>query len=264
MLKNFWKVCATMNKNAINILKSEYPDELADKLIDAYNNAIREYKKRNWKYFGNEMGRFVEVAIRMVELKTAGKYTNLKDKLATLNENKLKQFEQSQITKNISFRILIPRQLFVMYTIRNKRGMIHINEVDPNYMDATALLNISKWVLAEFVRNSKNIDYDDAIKIIEELIAKENMVIWIEEDIFKILDTHITLEEKILCILYYKNNICETELFKLTEYSNITIFKKKLKKMHTEQKINYTKDKITISPIGINLAEDKLNKIGTK
>ena len=117
MLKNFWKVCATMNKNAINILKSEYPDELADKLIDAYNNAIREYKKRNWKYFGNEMGRFVEVAIRMVELKTAGKYTNLKDKLATLNENKLKQFEQSQITKNISFRILIPRQLFVMYTI---------------------------------------------------------------------------------------------------------------------------------------------------
>nr|DAP30347.1 MAG TPA: hypothetical protein [Bacteriophage sp.] len=264
MLKNFWKVCATMNKNAINILKSEYPDELADKLIDAYNNAIREYKKRNWKYFGNEMGRFVEVAIRMVELKTAGKYTNLKDKLATLNENKLKQFEQSQITKNISFRILIPRQLFVMYTIRNKRGMIHINEVDPNYMDATALLNISKWVLAEFVRNSKNIDYDDAIKIIEELIAKENMVIWIEEDIFKILDTHITLEEKILCILYYKNNICETELFKLTEYSNITIFKKKLKKMHTEQKINYTKDKITISPIGINLAEDKLNKIGKK
>ena len=90
------------------------------------------------------------------------------------------------------------------------------------------------------------------------------MVIWIEEDIFKILDTHITLEEKILCILYYKNNICETELFKLTEYSNITIFKKKLKKMHTEQKINYTKDKITISPIGINLAEDKLNKKGNK
>ena len=251
-----------MNKNALNILKSEYPDELANKLMDAYNNAIREYKKRNWKYFGNEMGRFVEVAIRMIELKTEGKYTNLKDKLAILNENRLKQFEQSQITKSISFRILIPRQLFAMYTIRNKRGMIHINEVDPNYMDATALLNISKWILAEFVRNSKNIDYDDAVKIIEELIVKENMVIWIEEDIFKILDTHITLEEKILYILYYKNNICETELFKLTEYSNITIFKKKLKKMHTEQKINYTKDKITISPIGINLAEDKLNKIG--
>ena len=40
-----------MNKKALNILKSEYPDELANKLMDAYDNAIREYKKRNWKYF---------------------------------------------------------------------------------------------------------------------------------------------------------------------------------------------------------------------
>ena len=251
-----------MNKEAFNILKSEYPDELANKLMDAYDNAIREYKKRNWKYFGNEMGRFVEVAIRIIELKTEGKYTNLKDKLAILNENRLKQFEQSQITKNISFRILIPRQLFTMYTIRNKRGMIHINEIDPNYMDATVLLNISKWILAELVRNSKNIYYDNAFKIIEEIIVKENSVIWIEEDIFKILDTNITLEEKILCILYYKNKISESELFGFTEYSNITVFRKKLKKMHMEQKINYTKDKITISPIGVNMAEDKLNKIG--
>lgn len=251
-----------MNKKALNILKSEYPDELANKLMDAYDNAIREYKKRNWKYFGNEMGRFVEVAIRIMELKTEGKYTNLKDKLVILNENRLKQFEQSQITKNISFRILIPRQLFAMYTIRNKRGMIHINEIDPNYMDATVLLNISKWILAELVRNSKNIYYDDAVKIIEEIIVKENMVIWIEEDIFKILDTNITLEEKILCILYYKNKINESELFGFTEYSNITVFRKKLKKMHREQKINYTKDKITISPIGVNMVEYKLNKIG--
>lgn len=251
-----------MSRNAFNILKTEFPDELVSKLMDAYENAIRECKKRNWKYFGNEMGRFVEVAIRMIELKTEGKYTNLKDKLAILNENRLKQFEQSQITNSISFRILIPRQLYAMYTIRNKRGMIHINEVDPNYMDATVLLNISKWILAEFVRNSKKIDYDDAVKIIEELIVKENAVIWIDEDIFKILDTHITLEVRILCILYYKNKIGESELFRLSEYSNITVFRKKLKKMHMEQKINYTKDKITISPIGINLAEKKLNKIG--
>ena len=100
-----------MNKNVNSILKYEFPDELVDKLIDAYNNAIIEYKKRNYKYFGNEMGRFVEIALRMIELKTEGGYTNLKDKLPILNENRLKQFEQSQITKSISFRILIPRQL---------------------------------------------------------------------------------------------------------------------------------------------------------
>ena len=210
------------------------------------------------------MGRFVEVAIRMVELKTEGKYTNLKDKLAILNENRLKQFEQSQITNIISFRILIPRQLYSMYTIRNKRGMIHVNEIAPNYMDSTLLVNISKWVLAEFIRNSIKMNYDEAMKIIENIIIKENELIWMEDEIFKILDKSITLEEKILCILYYRNKINEEQLFKLSEYSNITMFRKKLKSMHLEQKINYNKEKIMISPIGIRIAEDQLNRIGKK
>jgi hypothetical protein len=253
-----------MNKRVLNILESEFPNELANKLMEAYDNAIREYKKRNWKYFGNEMGRFVEVAIRMVELKTEGKYTNLKDKLAILNENRLKQFEQSQITNIISFRILIPRQLYSMYTIRNKRGMIHVNEIAPNYMDSTLLVNISKWVLAEFIRNSIKMNYDEAMKIIENIIIKENELIWMEDEIFKILDKSITLEEKILCILYYRNKINEEQLFKLSEYSNITMFRKKLKSMHLEQKINYNKEKIMISPIGIRIAEDQLNRIGKK
>ena len=253
-----------MNKRVLNILESEFPNELANKLMEAYDNAIREYKKRNWKYFGNEMGRFVEVAIRMVELKTEGKYTNLKDKLAILNENRLKQFEQSQITNIISFRILIPRQLYSMYTIRNKRGMIHVNEIAPNYMDSTLLVNISKWVLAEFIRNSIKMNYDEAMKIIENIIIKENELIWMEDEIFKILDKSITLEEKILCILNYTNKINEEQLFKLSEYSNITMFRKKLKSMHLEQKINYNKEKIMISPIGIRIAEDQLNRIGKK
>ena len=149
-----------------------------------------------------------------------------------------------------------------MYSIRNKRGMIHINEVDPNYMDATVLLNISKWILAEFVRNSKKINYDDAIEIIEELVVKENAIIWVEDGIFKVLDQKVTIEERILCILYYKNKISESELFKLSEYSNSSIFRKKLKKMHIEQKINYTKERIAISPLGINIVENKLNKVG--
>lgn len=250
-----------MSKNVFDILKAEYPSELANKLIETYCNSIREYKKRNWQYFGNEIGRFVEVAIRMIELKTEGKYTKFENRLAILNESRLKQFEQSKINNNNSFRILIPRQLYAMYSIRNKRGMIHINEVDPNYMDATVLLNISKWILAEFVRNSKKINYDDAIEIIEELVVKENAIIWVEDGIFKVLDQKVTIEERILCILYYKNKISESELFKLSEYSNSSIFRKKLKKMHIEQKINYTKERIAISPLGINIVENKLNKV---
>lgn len=251
-----------MTNKIVNILNNEYPNELVAKINETYYNAICEYKKRNWQYFGNEVGRFIEIAIRIIEFKTEGKYNKLEDKLPIFNEKRLKDFEQSKICDNISFKILIPRQLYSMYTIRNKRGMIHINNIDPNYMDATLLLNMQKWVLAEFVRNSSRLNYEESLNIIDCIIAKENSLIWIEDNIFKILDNSLNLEEKILCILYYENNINEKRLFELSEYSNITMFKKKLQLMHKEQKINYSANKITISPIGISIAEQKLNKIG--
>lgn len=250
-----------MTDEIINILNNDYPEELVLKLSETYYKAVCEYKKRNWQYFGNEVGRFIEIVIRIIEFKTQGKYNKLEDKLPIFNERRLKDFEQSEVCDNISFKILIPRQLYAMYTIRNKRGMIHINKVDPNYMDATLLLNMQKWVLAELIRNSSQLDYEEALNVIDSIIAKENSLIWTEDNIFKILDNSLNIEEKILCILYYKNNIDEKKLYKLLEYSNITVFRKKLQLMHKQQKINYTPDKITISPIGIGIAEKQLSKI---
>lgn len=261
MLLSYWKVCAVMINKINDILKKEYPDELTDKLLEAYYNSIIEYKKRKWQYFGNEVGRFIEIAIRLVEFKNYNSYTKLEDKLPIFNESRLKQFEQSQNNANVSFKILIPRQLFSMYTIRNKRGMIHVNDVDPNYMDANVLLGMSKWVLSEFVRNTIQLEYDDAVKLIESITTKENILVWEDGDIFKILNNKIKIEDKIMCILYFKNNISSKELFKYTEYSNYSIFKKKLSIMHKEQMLNYTEEKVTISPIGVNIAESVLNDI---
>lgn len=250
-----------MKNKIIDILKEEYPEELVKRLVDIYYKSICEYRKNNWQYFGNEVGRFIEIAIRIIEFKTEGKYNELKDRLPIFDERRLKDFEQSKISKNVSFRILIPRQLYSMYTIRNKRGMIHVNEINPNYMDATLMISMEKWVLAEFVRNASNLDYEEVIKMINDIVAKENVLVWIDEDIFKVLDNNVTLDEKILCILYYKNNVSEKELFKLSNYSNISVFRKKLILLDKECKINYNVNKITISPIGINIVEKKLNEM---
>ena len=241
-----------------NILKVEIPDELAEKLVDTYYNAICEYGKRNWQYFGNEIGRFVELAIRIVELKTERKYTKLSEKLPIFNETILRKFEQSTIASE-SFRILIPRQLYSMYCIRNKRGMIHVTEIDPNYMDATILKSSANWILAELVREIAKVTHVDAINLIEGIINRENQLIWNEDEIFLVLDNKIKIEHKILCILYYKTKINEEELYKISEYRNISRFREKLKIMHKNKLIYYTREKIAISPIGFKEAEKILN-----
>ena len=52
-----------------------------------------------------------------------------------------------------SFKILIPRLLPLLYEIRNNRNVGHVGgDVDPNHMDATTVLAIVAWVMAELVR----------------------------------------------------------------------------------------------------------------
>ena len=55
-------------------------------------------------------------------------------------------YEQANQSIELSYRILIPRYLYAMYSIRNKRGIIHKSEIDPNAMDLTILLYSAKWV----------------------------------------------------------------------------------------------------------------------
>ena len=68
------------------ILSTVYPSELVESLLTSYTNALIEYKKGHWQYFGNEVGQFIEVARRIVENQLDGKYTLLTDKLSVFSE----------------------------------------------------------------------------------------------------------------------------------------------------------------------------------
>lgn len=133
-------------------LEAVYPQELTDALLTSYEHAIIEYRKSHWQYFGNEIGQFIEVARRIIEYQLSGNYTPLADRLTIFSEKVLISLESHSSTISEVYRVLIPRTLYAMYCLRNKRGMIHKSSIDPNKMDATVLLGNAKWILAEFFR----------------------------------------------------------------------------------------------------------------
>lgn len=50
-------------------------------------------------------------------------------------------------------RILVPRMMMGLYDSRNNRGVVHTGaEVEPNKIDATAVLYVAKWLVAELLR----------------------------------------------------------------------------------------------------------------
>ena len=238
------------------ILKQTFPDELCSNFIESFVAIIREHRKQNWKYAGNESGQFIEVARRMLEFATTSKYTPLSDKLPLFNENVLRFYEHSDTSIDNSYRMLIPRYLFAMYSVRNKRGIIHKSEINPNAMDSTMLLNNAKWILAEFVRLSSNLPFEETEELIESLLEREQPIFWTIGDTTRILCPKMDSASKILCLLYYRDGQADVELQNSIEYKNSARFKEILRKLHNERKIEYVNNDCFLSPIGLKEAED--------
>lgn len=245
-----------MTKSEIAIvLESAYPKELVTSLIASYENAIKEYRKGHWQYFGNEIGQFIEVARRMLEYKLDGTYTLLTEKLSIFSEKVLNSLESHSSTISEVYRILIPRMLYAMYCLRNKRGMIHKSNIDPNRMDATVLLGNAKWTLAEFFRLSSTLSFEETEAAIDSIMCRETSIIWDAGTTLRILDTKMSTKDKVLCLLYVKDGQSESELRIATEYKNSSDFKKILKKLHKDKFLEYSEEKCLLSPTGVIRAE---------
>lgn len=250
-----------MKNNQIeDLLKYEIPDELIKPLFEHFQKANNEFLKENWDYVGNEIGKFIEIAFRIVQNKNLEQYTPINKKLPIITEGFLKNFEQANDVGE-EYRIIIPRVLYSMYCIRNKRGMIHINNINPNRMDALYLINSSKWILSEIIRSTSNIDFEIAMKIIDDILHKTTPYIWRNNDIVRVLNTKLNIKEKILILLYSEDKMSVERLFNCIEYKNKTIFKKYVMELHKSRFLEIdSNDECLILPNGIEYIEQILKK----
>lgn len=254
-----------MKNNQIEkLLKSDIPEELIKYLLEHLEKANKEFIKENWDYVGNEMGKFVEIAFRIVQNKNLKSYTPINKKLPIITEAFLKTFEQSN-NAGEEYRIIIPRVLYSMYCIRSKRGMIHINNINPNRMDALYLINSAKWILAEIIRITSNIDFEVAIELIGDIMHKTIPYIWKNEDVVRVLNTKLNVKEKILLLLYSEDKMSVEKLFKCIEYKNKTIFKKYISELHSSRLLELScNGECIILPNGIEYIEQILKKDSIK
>lgn len=246
-----------------DILSKEHPLELVEKLLDSYKGIERNYQISNWKSSELDAGHFAEVVLRIIEHKLLGDHTPLSTSFGSFNQGVLSKFENAK--GHESYKILIPRTLFSVYCIRNKRGVGHIGEVSPNELDATYILYAAKWVMAELVRLCSTLSPEDASALIHQVIERQVEAIWDDGETFMILDSKLKTPDKILLALYKKDNRVDSEIQKSMEYQNKSAFNKILASLKKERLIDYTDDKrCKISPLGCLRAEEILSRFGNK
>jgi len=246
-------------------LLSATPAGLRTPLIDALNEVCRNYTEGRWEPSELNGGKLCEVVYTIVDgtLKRAyaARPSKPRDMVAACRALEGNSPDATRVGDR-SLRILIPRMLVTLYEIRNNRGVGHVGgDVDPNFMDATAVHTMSRWVVAELIRVFHSVSTKDAQVAVDLLVERKLPIIWEHEGIKRVL-AKLGFPEQCLVLLYSESGwVVVSSLLAWTEYSNGSVFRKTvLARLHKDRLIEYDakNDRACLTSAGVREVETRI------
>lgn len=186
-------------------LASQLDAKLVRELLDAHAEAKRNFYLGGLRLSAVEGGRFCEAAFRLLQDITEGKHTVLNKTLPKTDDLifKLSQLDSSKF--NDAVRLHIPRSLRLVYDIRNKRDTAHLSDgIDPNLQDATLVVTVIDWVLAEFIRLYHNVPPNTASKIVDGIVKRVAPVVQDFDGFLKVLNPKLGASDHSVVLLYQR------------------------------------------------------------
>lgn len=201
-----------------NLLSSKFEEQRVASSIKHFLCVVQKFEEGDWENSLGKAGKFIEAVIKLLWVYASQTLpAKQKDFSAGLYARKIIELAATAISED-SLRLQIPRACLFIYDITSNRGGRHdSDEVNANEMDASTILPICSWILAELVRFSAkgSMGVEEAKTIIDSLTARRY-------PIFEEIDGRIYVDSKkfksapecALLILYkvYPKRISKNEL----------------------------------------------------
>lgn len=236
------------------------------RLAAAHSKMKAAHRAREYDSCGVQAGKICETLIRYLQHELLGSATPFGTPLSNF-ANLCKDMEKTPKTAGPEeLRILIPRALNFVYTMRNKRGMGHEGEeVDPHEADASAVVALANWCVAELIRVTSTLPMEDAQRVVDALAERELPLVWSGAGRKRVLDPTLSRRDQVLTLLYSELDEATPveDLRDWVEAPRLDHFKTRvIEPMHRERLIEYDRDSQTVVllPPGIAAAEMSLSR----
>lgn len=179
------------------------PNDLAHEILESFIEAKRRFYMNDFMPNAVAGGRFSEGVLRVLQWGTTGTYTPLSDTKFKADNviNTLAGLAPGSHPESV--RLHIPRAVRVIYDIRNKRNTAHLSDgIDPNFQDASIVVAVIGWVLAELVRLYHSIAATEAQLIIDALVARDVPMIQVFDGKPRLLKTLATSDHVLLFVYW--------------------------------------------------------------
>lgn len=240
------------------------PTDHRTRLIKAYNGLKDAFAKGSYDACGLRAGRFCEVLLRWVQVELTGTNTAFGTKIQNFKEECEKCERTPTSAGHESVRVLIPRALNFLYTLRNKRGIGHEGgDVDANEIDAATAVRLADWCVSEVIRLKHTVSLEEAQAICDAVAERQMPQVWEVGGTRRVLDPSLSYTEQTLLLLYSTADIAvaSEDLLRWTEHSNPAVYRRDvLRRLHRARQVEYDEEAemVRLSPTGIRRVENNL------
>lgn len=154
------------------LLKPTFAATHVTALLSHHQAMVQEFQQGAWEECISKGGKFVEAVLKALWVHTGNALGPAREFKVDKVINQL----PNCTTFDDSIRLAIPRACRFAYDIASNRGARHDpHEIDPNVMDATAVVAMNVWILGEMVRYAQkgSLKPEEAKALVEALIEKK-------------------------------------------------------------------------------------------
>jgi hypothetical protein len=245
---------------------SSIPSGLREPLLKEYRTIVQNFLEQRWLPSELHGGRLSEIAYTILDGQAKKSYapapakpSKFVDACRKLENNKLPHVPHS-------FQITIPRLLPALYDVRNNRNVGHVGgDVDPNHMDAVAVLSMSNWIMGELVRVFHSLSTTaQAQQLVDALVEVRLPAVWTGDNgVKRVLERGLKLHEEILLLAAVTMpDVTSKQLIEWIEYGNDKYVMRTIRNLHKQRQVEYTEntDKIHILPPGTKAVQKLISK----
>lgn len=235
---------------------SKIDESLVRDLIGEYKEIKRSYNLRQYELAISKFTKFSETVFQILKYLVSGEVIDPKDIKFNDIERELSQTRRGDYPESI--RVIIPRITIAAYTIRSKRGAVHkSNEISPDYIDCSLIVNVCDWTVAEFLRLYSTLDPQKIEEILCGLIEKKVPIIEEVSGDVIVLEEGLSATDEILLILYYSypKNVELKNLKKWIKYQSSENILTSAKNLDKKRLIHYKNKECKLTKKGIKFVE---------
>ena len=243
-------------KSPLQDALANVPADYRSRVIKSYLELKSRHAERKHDAAGLSAGKLCETVLRLLQNQLGQTVTPFGQPIPNFHDVCESFAKVPKANGNESLRIVIPRALAFLYTLRSKRGIGHIGgDIDANAIDGSTIGRVADWIVCELIRIFHKMSLEDADALISSLAARDLPDIWEVGGKKRVLRHDLDFKQKALLLLYQTvdSAVLAEDLCSWSKYSNLGVYRKQvLRPLDAANLIEYDRENETvmISPLG--------------